>query len=213
MNMRNPTIQRVPPRDAPRRGRFGAPRAGGLTLVELMLAVAITAIIGLGVASMLFAFTYGSSVQADDREAMVAAELVKIRMSETVQRSCKVLAKGSNYLVLWVTDANGNNQPELSELRRIEYDSTAKTLTSYKPPSTLSPDTTYNLATTDFNAVTSALKGTSSLPGQLWSSISSFAIVLDNVTVQAAKFVGWQITVTSRASSENAVGGAMLRNS
>jgi len=53
-------------------------------------------------------------------------------------------------------------------------------------------------------------KGTTSLPGQVWANISRLAIVLDNVTVQAAQFVGWQSTVTSGASSETAIVGFSL---
>ena len=193
-------------------GRPVGGRRTGMTIVELVLAIAITAVIGTAVASILFAFSYGSSAQSDHRGAMVTSELVTRWMSDAVSRSHMVLAQGSNYLVLWVADSNGNGQPELSELRRIEFDSTAMTLTSFKPPVNLASDTPYDLATTDFYGVTSALKGGASFPGQVWISATGLTTVLDNANVQQAAYVGWRITLASGNTPITAIGGAMLRN-
>ena len=204
-------MRKTPPMISPPAARTN--RSDGFTLAELVLALSITTLMGACITSMLYSFSYGSTVQSDNREAMVASELVKMRMSEAVQRSTKVLAQGTNYLVLWTAD-DGDGIPQLSELRRIEYDATAMTLTSYQPPLNPAPNTAYNLTTTNFDTVTSALKGTTQMPGQLWGNISSFATILDNATVQSAKFVARAVTVKSdHGGTEMVVGGAALRNS
>ncbi len=184
----------------------------GLTLVELLLSLAIIALIGAGIAGMFFFTSYATSAQSNARDLLVASETVGTKMSEAVQRSKMVLAKGSNYLVLWMADTNKNGSPDLSELRRIELVTASNTLTSYKAPVGVSPDPTYSLTTTDFNAVTNSLKGAASFPGQVWGTASAWTIVLDNADVRQANFVGWQITLTSNGDTETAISGAALRN-
>ena len=52
------------------------------------------------------------------------------------------------------------------------------------------------------------------MPGQVWGNVTGFSILLDNATVQSAKFVGWRIIVRSdNGGTEVVVGGAALRNS
>jgi type II secretory pathway pseudopilin PulG len=192
--------------------RIGRCQTAGLTLVELVLSLTIIGMIGASIAGMFFFTSYAISKQSNARDLLVAVESVGTRMSEAVQRSKMVLAKGSDYLVLWTADSNKNGSPDLSELRRIELATASNTITSYKAPAGLSPDTTYSLTTTDFNAVTNSLKGTSSFPGQAWGMASSWATVLDNASVQQANYVGWRITLTSNGDTEIAIGGAALRN-
>ena len=183
-----------------------------LTLIELLLSLIVASIVGAGIVSMLYFTSYASSAQANARDLLVASEFVGTRVNEAIQRSKLVLARGNDYLVLWSADTNDNGTADLSELRRIEYRQGDGSVIMYKAPADLTPDVTYSLASTDFDAATNAIKGTASFPGLLWGTASGWSTVLDDVDVRQANYVGWRITLTADRDSETAIGGAALRN-
>lgn len=209
---------RARPAYLPEAGRSGLRRAQssrGLSLVELLVALVITALIGSAVAAMLLSASSGTSVQAETRGFLLTQASIATRLGSTIRSSKMVLACGADYLVLWTTELNPDGMPNLSELRRIERDAATGQVRCYRAPDDLpaEQDTAYDLGTTDFEAVTRALRGTPNFLAELWSpDVTAWMVWLDKPQVQQARYVGYRLTVTRNGASETAVGGAALRN-
>lgn len=194
------------------------PACQGLTLVELLLALSVTAIIALAISSMLFAVARGTSTNNDMRSLVLQQKIVGTRLDTALRRATKVLASGSGYLVVWLNDSRANGTPDLSELRRIEYDANTNTLRSYRMPETWTQtqidanEVNYQISD-DFNAMTNAVKGTSKFPLETWSNaVYGWTITLDNAVVQSAKLVSYRLTVQSGKQQAVVVGATALRN-
>lgn len=194
-------------------------RSSAFTLVELVLAAGITALIGVAIASLFFAVSYGTASRNDMRALVPRQRTITARLDASIRSSKMVLALGSNYVVLWMADTNSNSAPNLSEIRRIEFDSASSSVISYKVtwPSGWSQtmidaaDTQYAL-TDDFGSVTAALKGNSYFPSEIWSrSVSSWSLSANKSSVQSATMLSYQITTVSGQSTNALVGAASLR--
>ena len=103
----------------------------GLTLVELLIAVTITALVGAGVATMLVATTRGTSSRTDLRGLVVKHKTLSARLGSSIRSAKMVLAAGSDFVVLWAHDDRANDLPNRSELQRIEWDNTNNEVRSY----------------------------------------------------------------------------------
>jgi len=195
----------------PRTGRHNS----GLTLVELLMALAITGLIGAALAAMLFAVAQGTSSRNDLRVMVVKEKVIEARLDAAVRASKKILAAGSNYVVLWMADGNNDSQVNVTELRRIEWNATAGTLSSYK--SNLTPgapsDTGYVLSS-DFNSVTTTLKGTASFPSETWATqITAWTFTLsNNSNPQQATLVSYRGTLQAQTLTTSLIGAVALRN-
>jgi type II secretory pathway pseudopilin PulG len=184
----------------------------------MVMALAVTAIIGLAITSMLFAFTRATASSNDMRGLTIQQKLLSSRLDAAFRASAKVLASGSGYVVLWISDSRSNNLPDLSELRRIEYDSTGHILRSYRMPISWTQtqvdanEVNYQL-TDDFNAVTTAVAGMSKFPAEVWSnSIYGWTVTLDSTVVTSARLVSYQATIQAGSQQAVVIGAAALRN-
>lgn len=212
--MRRKSIQ-----SAPRAGRKRR-RSSAFTLVELILSAGITTLIGAAIASLFFAVSYGTASRNDMRALVPRQRTIVARLDASIRSSRMVLAIGSNFVVLWMADTRANSAPNLSELRRIEFDSTNKTVTSYKVtwPAGWSQamidaaDTQYTLGD-DFGVITAALKGNSYFPPETWSrSVSTWSLTANKSSVQTATMVSYQITTVSGQTTNTLIGAAALRS-
>ncbi|MFP4105656.1 MAG: type II secretion system protein J, partial [Phycisphaerae bacterium] len=100
----------------------------GLTLAELVMAMAITTIIGLTVAGVASALSHAYAHSEDYFESLQTARVSSIRLQRTINSSLLITAVDSEGLVLWEYDSNGNGKINLSEICIIEYDSDTKKL-------------------------------------------------------------------------------------
>ena len=190
-------------------------RRAGLTLVELLLAVTISAIIGAAMATMLLAVSTGTSSHRKTRSLAVAHGVVAERLGAAVRVSRTVLAREDDLLVLWVPGLSTSSTPALSELRRIELDSSSGELACYRvPPEVLlDPDPQYDPATTDFDDVTETAKGKGTLAKQLWATgVQDWAVALDREEPRQARFVSYRLTLHGDGGSETTTGATTLRN-
>jgi hypothetical protein len=198
-----------------------------MTLVELLLGLAITALIGLGIMTVLFAVTRGTATQNDARGLVVKEKVVGGRVGAALRGSKMVLASGTDYVILWSADMRDPGPPSLSQLRRLERDSSGR-LWSYAASFPAdwtqdqidAADTEYPFDS-DFNAVTTALKtqmfGTqSAFPGALWgTAISAFSVTPNKANPQAATMMSYRVTIlpgSGSTQSDVATGAAALRN-
>lgn len=172
-------------------------RGAGFTMVEILIAMAITALIGTGVSVMLVSVSNGTTSQSDLRRASVKEKVIAMRMNTAIRSSKIVLDQGPDYLVLWMGDERANGLPDLSEIRRIDRDSTTLELWSYTAPLGISDaaNTTYSFVD-DFQAITWALMGTANFPGQIWgTNVTAWTQTLNQTNPQATTLVGYSLTL------------------
>lgn len=197
----------------PRRwSKLGACRAiQGLTLVEMLMALGITAMIGAAVASMLSAVTYGTNSSRDIRSLVVKNKTLGARITAAVRASAQILDADDGYVVLWTKDINDSGVPDLLELQRIELDSDTDEMTSYTPPDG-AVDVAYEL-TDDFDAISTALIDSDDLEGALWATgVTQWTLTLDEADPQDAELVTYQLTMGAGSMSDTSVSAVSLRD-
>lgn len=187
-------------------------RHHGLTLVEMLMALAVTGLIGAAIASMLAAVAYGTSSDRDIRSLVVKNKTLSTRITAAVRQSAQLLDADDGYVVLWTSDLNDNGQPDLLELRRIELDAGTDDLTSYTPdPSAV--DVTYDIDTDDFDAITTALIASDDLLGELWATgVTAWTVTVDTADPLDATLVSFQLTLTGGGLSDTSVNAVSLRD-
>ncbi len=190
-------------------------RSRGMTLVELLIGLAVVAMIGAVVAVLMTAVAYGTESQREMRQVNTRLHVVATRLTAATRSSRMVLAEGEDYIVLWLADTDANGKPNLSELKRIERDEATDTLLSYKAADDLSSeqDTIYELDSTDFDAATRAKCGSSEFPQTLLAStVTAWDIDLSDSNPQDARLVSYRLTVAINGVQNTLAATASLRN-
>ena len=188
-------------------------RRAAFSFVEMMLALAVTVLIGVVVSGMLMSVSYGTTSEAQLRRVGTKSALLRLRLNAAVRSSRMVLDQGPEFLVLWMADTRENGKPNLSEIRRLELDTGDGRFWSNTAPAGLpaADDTQYNL-TDDFDAVTTALAGTANFPDQLWATdVTGWTLTLDQASPQAAALVSYSLTLQVDDAVETVSGAAMMR--
>jgi len=192
-------------------------RAGrrGLMLVEVLLALAIAGMVAAVVAAMLFGLANGSRDRLDLRHRNVRADVLTARIDTAVRSSSMLLGGDANTLVFWVADTRKNGKPDLSELRRIEWNAASKQVRCYQAPAGLADaDDTGFQTSDDFLAATAAIAGSATFPGEVWASgVTGWTVT----TVPAgaahdARMVAYTLTLTTAAGTVTIPSSAPLRN-
>ena len=186
-------------------------RRYGLTLIELLLALAGTAVIGAAIAAMLSAVTYGTSSKRDLRALVARGKTATGRLGAAMRSSVQVLDQGDGYIVLWTRDLDASDSPDLLELRRIQFDATGNQVLSYTAP-TGTTDVAYALSD-NFATITQNLIDAGTMTSELWvKDASAMQITLDNADPQSARLVSYRVTLTTGELSDTAIGVVHLRN-
>ncbi|MAD78381.1 MAG: hypothetical protein CMJ51_03300 [Planctomycetaceae bacterium] len=94
----------------------------GLTLVELLVALAVTTIVAAGVASLLSGVTAGLAAGSDTRTAMLANAASHRRLTERLETADCVLDIDAHRTLLWNGDRRPGGAVESSEAAWITYD-------------------------------------------------------------------------------------------
>ena len=183
----------------------------GMTLIELMLAMAATGIVGIGIASMLQAVSYGTSSSQDIRELVVKANVVDGRLAAAIRESQAVLADDDDLLVLWTYDGDGDGLPALHELRRIAYDAAADQLVVF------TADEDHAVAIyaldDDFAAITEDLIDDDELTRETWADgITALQFTLDEADASDARLVSYRITLGAGTLEHVVASAVALRN-
>ena len=100
----------------------------GLTVLELVLALTVTAMVALAVSGMLNVVSTGVGARNDSRTVMVLAGAARQRLGAYVDPSRCVLGHSSNSLVLWFNDARESDTVHATEIRWLDYDSNTGTI-------------------------------------------------------------------------------------
>ena len=100
----------------------------GMTLIETILAMSITAMVGGAITTMMAAVTDEVSAQHHDRSELIRSGLAQSRLSSYIARSHCILELEDDSLVLWLEDSRDGGTVHASEVRWISFDSEAATV-------------------------------------------------------------------------------------
>jgi len=101
----------------------------GITLLEMTLAIGITSIIGIAIASMMAAATTGLTAKDDGRQSAIRLATTQVRLGAYIAPSRCLLDKSSSHITLWFDDSNEGGTVNVTEVRWIEFDEDSKELT------------------------------------------------------------------------------------
>jgi len=94
----------------------------GLSLLELMLSITITMMVGAAIAAMLGAVSMGVGTRRDSRTSMLLANAAQSRLAAYIAPARCVLDMGSSGLVLWAEDSRAGETVHATEVRWLLYD-------------------------------------------------------------------------------------------
>ncbi len=191
----------------------------GMTLVELLMALAITALVTLAAAGMLSAVTHGSAERTDMRSLIVRQEMISQRLSAAARASRQVLASDGTQLVLWMTDANHDGLPQVGEVRWIVFSQKDGTLTSthVKFPESLSDEqrTTLDRAYVAGQKLQTQLTGLGSyVVTEPWATeVADWQLAAREPSDSRAGLLSYRVTFTDHHHQrQTIVGAAALRS-
>ena len=196
--------------DATRIPTRAARRRRGLTLIELMLALSITALIAGGISAMVSAVDAGTETRADQRTAMVSAGVLSSRLAGYVEPARCILKLDDSRLTLWLHDNRTSETVHASEIRWINFDDATGAVSvdflafpDDWPPAAIDAadvwypaDTNWDLIHTEWDA----LGHIATMP--IGSGLSSFTFSLDDANATLARLVTFSVGFPSSDTQE-----------
>lgn len=184
-------------------------RHRAFTLVEVLLALAITGLVGLSVATMLTATAYGTTNHRETRGLLVQSQTISARLNSAIRTAKEVLypnasqTTSTDYIVVWIADDNDDSTKQNNEVQLIERNSGNNELRSYANPAD----------TADFTNVaafrTQALASYTSVRWSTGVSVLSFEATTSPTDTM---LIGYTFTVTQNQTSHTSVGAATPRS-
>ena len=104
-------------------------RHRGMTLVELLIALAITTVIGLAMVTVLTTVARGLSSANGERSALQRANVLSHRLTSYSQAALAIIAADKGGLAMWLHDETGEQQVNLLELRVFWFDEDSEVVT------------------------------------------------------------------------------------
>lgn len=199
--------------------RHSASCRRGMSLMELILTLAITGMVGAAVAAMLGAVSYGTSSGKDMRSLVVRNKILSARFTAAVRAAGMVLELGGDHIVLWLHDDDESGTPNLGEIRYIEYDAANVRIRSYaadfsgmNQAQIDAVNDPFALAD-DFAAFTASERGQTYFPEQVWATdVTSWTVTADDADEQLASLVSFRFDLTHGELTDTVIGAAALRN-
>lgn len=104
----------------------------GLSLLELILATSITAMVAGAIAGMLSAVTTGVGSRNDGRAAMIRTNAANVRLASYVAPArCFLGVYPDNGIALWQADTRESGTVHATEIRWLLYDTDTESLNVY----------------------------------------------------------------------------------
>jgi len=101
-------------------------RRAAFTVIELTLAMGITALVGLSVAAATMVISAAREDVEQYQEYVQSARSTSLRVQSALRKASLITSCTPTTLVYWMGDANGNGQINASELVRLSYDHVKK---------------------------------------------------------------------------------------
>lgn len=105
--------------------------ARGMTLAEMLIALAITAMIGTAALSMLSASVNATDATANTRSALTTRQVISSRIHSYIRHASQVTCATDTTIVFWLGDKNSDDVMNLSEMRIVTFESGTNELVSY----------------------------------------------------------------------------------
>ena len=100
----------------------------GLSLLETMFAISITALIGAAIATMMVAVSGGLTSRDDGRKSAVRLAMSQVRLGAYIAPSRCLLSNEDSELALWFEDSRESGTVHASEVRWIRFDTSDETI-------------------------------------------------------------------------------------
>ncbi len=102
--------------------RTHIPTRRGMTMIELLIALAITAMVAVAIAAMLSAVTEGERSRRDNRGYIIRTHAARARLGAYIARSLRVLEVNGSDTVVWLNDWRQGGTVHATELRWLIFD-------------------------------------------------------------------------------------------
>lgn len=192
-----------------------ATRRRGFTLTELVLALALSGLIGSAAVVVLYSVSTTMTAEVEFRRAMVRRQVAISRLGAITRSAGRVLDLSGDRLTLWTGDANRDDRPNLSELMLISWQPGSKEITVYETPEDFNPldDVAYNFDD-DFKSMMNTIVGSAAFPGEVvFRRVGSWEVTLDDPDVQSARRLRLRMTIENEGASQTATVLSSLRTS
>ncbi|MHC4080538.1 MAG: PulJ/GspJ family protein [Planctomycetota bacterium] len=104
--------------------RFVVPTRRGLTFLEFILAMAVTALVALAITGMLTSVAMGQRLRRDNRAFVIRTHALKSRLSAYIAPCRSFLTCNGTDLILWFDDSRESDSVHASEIRWLTFDAT-----------------------------------------------------------------------------------------
>lgn len=108
--------------------RRARPSRRALTLLELVIALTITAMVAAAITGMMGAVASGVDTRQDGRSAMTRAQASQTRLGAYIAPSRAFLDIAPEQIVLWLDDGRESGTVHASEIRWLLHDESARTI-------------------------------------------------------------------------------------
>ncbi|MBT4530353.1 MAG: hypothetical protein HOC27_04040 [Phycisphaerae bacterium] len=100
----------------------------GLSLLEMTLAIGLTAIIGAAIAAMMAAATNSLTSKDDGRQSSIRLATTQVRLGAYIAPSRCIVDKNNSHITLWHEDSTESKTINASEIRWIQFNEENKLL-------------------------------------------------------------------------------------
>lgn len=187
-------------------------RHAGLSLVELMIAMSITATVAAATASIIAATAYATESQQGMRGTLVRHLTADAQLAGAIRGSTMVLAQDGNVLVLWEYDRDANRAPNLAELIFVEFDPSTQSISAFRPTPAAAANTQHRLSD-NFVGMLAGIKSGTARTAEGWGThVQRWDFTFDNADVQQSRLVSYRMRVGEGGASDTVIGAAGLRS-
>lgn len=160
-----------------------------MTLVELVLAISLTAVIGLAVAGVAFGISHAQASTESLTDSIQSGRTGIMRVDAQVRKARLVLATDSNTLSLWMGDLNGDLKLNLDEIVQVTFSNTGTNTNAVAS----APRGTLQLRQLNFAGVSDGTKAALNVPKTL-SDLSTTGKI--NALLNQTTYSSYLVTTT-----------------
>ncbi|MEM6755748.1 MAG: hypothetical protein AAF586_01155 [Planctomycetota bacterium] len=185
----------------------------GLTLPELILAMAGTAVVSLAAVTMLFAATQGADDGKVARSLVIEAKAISSRLNASLRGCRQLLDVSSTRVILWSADDDDDGMVDTDELRVFDHTPASDRL-SRSTVSVAATPAEYDPLTADFASIVAALDTATQLDTTVWSNrADTFSLSSDAPgDPSSATLLTYRVGLVHGVLSETVAHSVALRN-
>ena len=158
----------------------------GFTTLELMISIAITGMVAVGISGMLAAVSQAVGSRQDSRSMMVRAHGAQTRLAGYIAPSRSLLSATTLEIVLWLDDSRESGTVHATEIRWLRYDTTEGGI-----------DVSWVELPQEWTQVQRDLADFEYAPGQNWTSVFNYYTTNDwMLSLRLADGLDWAVFTT-----------------